>query len=114
MWDEVRVGITGPPIHISGGWLLIYHGVSHDNIYRFGTALLKENGMEIIARTTDPIFEPTESYEKNGIVNNVVFSCGTVVRGDTVFVYYGGGDRVLCVATGSMEHIVRKLRAQIT
>ncbi|HEC93876.1 MAG TPA: hypothetical protein ENI56_00695 [Candidatus Kaiserbacteria bacterium] len=114
MWDEVRVGITGPPIRISDGWLLIYHGVSHDNTYRFGAALLKENGMEITARTIEPIFEPTEPYEKNGIVNNVVFSCGAVMRGDTIFVYYGGGDRVLGVAIGSVDHIVHKLRTQTT
>ena len=28
MWDSVKIGIAGPPIKTSKGWLLIYHGVS--------------------------------------------------------------------------------------
>lgn len=110
MWDSVKVGIAGPPIHIENGWLLIYHAVSHSGVYRFGVALLKEDGVTVIARTADPIFEPVESYEKDGVVNKVVFSCGAVVRDDTIFVYYGGGDRVIGVATGSMKKIIHALR----
>ncbi len=110
MWDDVKVGIAGPPIHVSGGWLLIYHAVADGGTYRLGAALLEEDGITVTARTADPIFEPVEPYEKDGVVNGVVFSCGAVVRGDTLFVYYGGGDRVLGVATGSMEHILHALR----
>jgi predicted GH43/DUF377 family glycosyl hydrolase len=31
------------------------------------------------------------------------------VRGDTLYLYYGGGDRVLGVATGSISHILSAL-----
>lgn len=113
MWDSAKVGIAGPPIPVHDGWLLIYHGVSHNTQYRLGAALLGPDGTTLLARTADPIFEPIESYERDGEVHNVVFSCGSIVRDDTIFVYYGGGDRVLGVATGSLTHILNALRANL-
>jgi predicted GH43/DUF377 family glycosyl hydrolase len=109
MWDALKVGIAGPPIKVKNGWLLIYHGVSHRSHYRLGAALLDPAGTTILARTADPIFEPVDAYEKGGEVGNVVFSCGQIVRGDTLYVYYGGGDKVLGVATGSVSHILSAL-----
>ncbi len=111
MWDGAKVGIAGPPIPQKDGWLLIYHGVSEHARYRLGAALLAPNGINVLARSADPILEPVEPYERDGEVNNVVFSCGSVVRGDTLFVYYGGGDRVTAVATGSVSRIYDALRA---
>jgi beta-1,2-mannobiose phosphorylase / 1,2-beta-oligomannan phosphorylase len=109
MWDEAKVGIAGPPIKVDEGWLMIYHGVSGHSHYRLGAALLDHTGLSVIARTADEIFQPIEEYEKNGEVRNVVFSCGHVVRGDTLYLYYGGGDKVLGVATASFARILRAL-----
>lgn len=114
MWDSEKVGLAGTPIKVEDGWLFIYHGVSHRGRYRLGVALLAHDGLTILARTADPVFEPVKPYEQDGAVHNVVFSCGSVVRDDTVFVYYGGGDRVTGVATGSMKHILDTLRANKT
>ena len=88
---------------------MIYHGVSRHATYRLGAVLLDSSGTSVLARTADPIFEPLESYEKEGEVPNVVFSCGAVVRGDTLFLYYGGADRVIGVATASISHILKAL-----
>jgi predicted GH43/DUF377 family glycosyl hydrolase len=109
MWDALKVGIAGPPIKVENGWLLIYHGVSHRSRYRLGAALLDPGGTIVVGRTADPIFEAVETWEKEGDVANVVFSCGQVVRGDTLYIYYGGGDKVLGVATGSLSHILAAL-----
>ncbi len=109
MWDSLKVGIAGPPHKVPGGWLLIYHGVSERSRYRLGAVLLDPSGLVVLARTADPIFEAVEPYEITGEVGNVVFSCGSVVRDDTLFVYYGGGDRVLGVATGSVSRILAAL-----
>jgi len=109
MWDSAKVGIAGPPIKIPHGWLMIYHGVSRHATYRLGAALLDPSGLEVIARTADPIFEPLEPYERAGEVKDVVFSCGHVVRGDTLYLYYGAADRVLGVATASLSHIIAAL-----
>ncbi|OGG49100.1 hypothetical protein A3G63_03000 [Candidatus Kaiserbacteria bacterium RIFCSPLOWO2_12_FULL_52_8] len=109
MWDSAKVGIAGPPIKVAGGWLLIYHGVSHRSHYRLGAALLDRSGLVVLSRTADPIFEAVLDYEKVGDVPNVVFSCGGVMRDDTLFLYYGGADRVVGVATASLSHILNAL-----
>jgi predicted GH43/DUF377 family glycosyl hydrolase len=63
----------------------------------------------MLARTADAVLEPREPYELAGEVPQVVFSCGSVVRGDTLYVYYGGADQVLAVATGSVSRILAAL-----
>ncbi len=109
MWDGARVGVAAPPIKVGDRWLMLYHGVSRHNTYRLGAILLDAKGTSVLARTADPVFEPTESYEKDGEIHNVVFSCGTVVRGDTVFLYYGAADKVLGVAIASLTHMLNAL-----
>lgn len=109
MWDGSKVGSAAPPIKIGDKWLMIYHGVSRHATYRLGAALLDASGTVVLARTADPIFEPLEQYEKEGEVPNVVFSCGAVVRGDTLFLYYGAADKVIGVATASLAHMLDAL-----
>ena len=111
-WDSAKVGISAPPIKTKYGWLLLYHGVSKSHsTYRVGAVLLdlKDPGI-LLARQTDVLFEPVEDYEKNGIVNNVVFPCGMVVRNKLLYIYYGGGDKVTGVATMSLSTIIDSLR----
>jgi beta-1,2-mannobiose phosphorylase / 1,2-beta-oligomannan phosphorylase len=111
MWDSRKIGITGPPIKTDAGWLLIYHGVSRHATYRLGAILLdKDDPEKIISRADGPILEPIMDYEKEGQVPNVVFSCGVVLKDDTLFVYYGGGDTVIGVATAKLEEVLEKLR----
>ncbi len=109
MWDGMKVGSAAPPFKVGENWLMIYHGVSRHATYRLGIALLDPSGTTVIARTADPVFEPLEDYELSGEIPNVVFSCGAVVRGDTVFLYYGAADKVLGVATASLAHILDAL-----
>ncbi|MHB1162986.1 MAG: glycoside hydrolase family 130 protein [Minisyncoccota bacterium] len=122
MWDGAKVGIAAAPIKVplkgsasrqersaDWGWLMIYHGVSRHAAYRLGAALLDATGTNVLARTADPIFEAVEPYEKEGEIPNVVFSCGAVVRDDTLFLYYGAADRVIGVATASMKHMLDAL-----
>jgi predicted GH43/DUF377 family glycosyl hydrolase len=110
--DSRKIGITGPPIETKYGWLLIYHGISKEENknYRLKAALLnKKDPTRIIARTDNPILEAREDYEKTGNVNNVVFSCGSVVMNNTLFVYYGGADKVVGVATIKFSEFMKKL-----
>lgn len=109
MWDSAKVGIAGPPMKVEGGWLFLYHGVSGRGKYRVGAALLDHAGTTVLARAADPIFEPIAPYELVGEINNVVFPCGSVIRGDTLFMYYGGGDKVVGVATASVSRILKAL-----
>ncbi len=111
MWDSAKVGIAAPPIKTKYGWLLLYHGVSKShNTYRVGALLLSLLDPAIVlARSTDPIFEPKEEYEKVGIINNVVFPCGMVVNKGLLYIYYGGADKVVGVATIKLDVILNAL-----
>ncbi len=110
-WDSSKVGISAPPIKTKNGWLLLYHGVSKShNTYRLGAILLDKNDPTIVlARTADPIFEPQEPYEKIGVVNNVVFPCGMVLKNGMLYIYYGAADTVIGVATIELETVLKVL-----
>ncbi|MCD6470776.1 glycosidase [Candidatus Bathyarchaeota archaeon] len=106
-WDSIKVGIGAPPIEVSEGWLLIYHGVDYNKVYRLGVAILDKNNPEhVIYRSDKPILEPREEYEKYGAVPNVVFSCGAVLLDDQIIVYYGGADTVLCAAIYDISELI--------
>ncbi len=110
MWDGLKVGISTPPIMTEKGWLILYHGVSWSSIYRVGAMLLdKKDPTIVLARTAEPILEPEMDYEKAGIVSNVVFPCGWVVRNGLVYIYYGGGDKVVGVATVKLSALLGML-----
>lgn len=107
-WEELKIGSGPPPIKTRHGWLLIYHGVDRDLIYRAGAALLDlDDPVKIIARTRKPILEPEEPYEKQGDVKNVVFPTGTCIIDDKLYVYYGGGDKVCCLAVAMLDILIQ-------
>ncbi len=105
-WENIKVGIAGPPIKTPQGWLLIYHGVGSGPRYSLGIALLDlENPSKVIARQSEPILEPELDWEIDGYVPNVVFSCGQAIIDNQVFVYYGGADTAIGVAKLNLEDI---------
>jgi predicted GH43/DUF377 family glycosyl hydrolase len=109
-WEDKKVGIGPPPIRTDAGWLIIYHGVDSNTVYRAGAALLDlENPCRVIARTPEPILEPEKEYERVGVVPNVVFPTGAVVIKDELRVFYGGADKVCCVASVPMKLLMESL-----
>jgi len=108
MWDSKKVGISAPPFLCEVGWILLYHGVGEDDVYRIGAALFdKEDPTNLVATTSAPILEPEFDYEKIGQVPNVVFPCGTVMRDGIVYIYYGGADSVVAGATVKIDDIIK-------
>jgi len=108
MWDSKKVGMAAPPIKTKKGWLILYHGVADNGVYRVGAVLSDLKDItKIIARTDEPIFEPRYSFEKIGQVPNVVFPCGAVVINNKLFMYYGGADQFVGVATISLDKLLR-------
>jgi predicted GH43/DUF377 family glycosyl hydrolase len=109
-WEEQKVGIGPPPIRTDAGWIVIYHGVDSNTVYRAGAALLDlENPCRVIARTPEPILEPEEEFERVGVVPNVVFPEGAVLIKNELRVFYGGADRVCCVASIPMKLLIETL-----
>ncbi|MCD6528438.1 hypothetical protein J7K44_02265 [bacterium] len=115
-WDSKKIGAAAPPIKTKDGWLMLYHGISEeDGFYRVGAVLLDlKNPIKVIARLDDPILEPETFYEKKGKVPNVVFPCGNVLLGNKLFVYYGGADQVIGVATIEIEKLLAAFRKSKT
>jgi len=111
-WDSKKIGAAAPPIKTKKGWIMFYHGISEDDgFYRVGAVLLDlKNPLKILGRTSYPILEPETIYEKEGWVPNVVFPCGVVLLDDTIFVYYGGADKVVCVATIKLKDLFSVLK----
>jgi len=106
-WENEKIGIGGPPMKTDEGWLLIYHGVSKEKQYSLGIALLDlEDPTKVLKRQAEPILVPELDWEVNGFVPNVVFSCGQVVMGDELLVYYGGADTAIGVAKIKIKDII--------
>lgn len=109
-WESGRIGGSAVPFLTERGWLEIYHGATQDHHYSLGAMLLeKEHPERVIARSQHPIMEPEAYYEVNGFVPNVVFSCGALVDGDRLTVYYGGADTVIAGAELSVREVLDSL-----
>jgi len=109
-WEEKKIGIGPPPIRTKNGWLVIYHGVDSHSVYRSGAAMLDlENPRRVMARIPEPILEPEEPFERVGLVPNVVFPEGAVVIDEVLKVFYGGADRVCCVASVPLKLMIEAL-----
>ena len=110
MWDSKKIGLAGPPLKTKAGWLMFYHGIGEDLHYRLGAALLDiKNPLTVLSRTDEAILEPVKKYEKQGQIPNVVFPCSHILRGDTIYHYYGGADSVIGVATQKLSKILSTL-----
>ena len=108
-WESVKIGAGAPPIKTENGWLLIYHSVDENWVYRLGAAILcLDDPSEVLYRYPDPILQPEMYYEVRGKVPRVVFACGACEVRDKYYIYYGGADRVICVATIDKEELVGK------
>lgn len=106
-WDSEKIGAGAPPIKTEEGWLLFYHGVDATHRYSIGAALFDlDDPSQLISRPVEPLLEPVAEYERNGDIPNVVFVCGVVKRDEEFLVYYGGGDKVVCLASASVREVV--------
>ncbi len=112
-WDASRIGDAVPPMRISDGrWLMIYYGIKETSagpLFRIGAALLDaKDPSKVVARTNIPILSPREMYERVGDITNLVFSCGAVLDGDNLLLYYGAAKSCLCVGITTLDDIVNE------
>ena len=86
---------------------MFYHGYNNEHVYRMGVCLLDlDDPARLLRRPKDFIFEPGELWELRGDVPNVVFSCANPVVNGVVYVFYGGADHVIGLATCSLSDLL--------
>ncbi|MDZ7676100.1 MAG: hypothetical protein U5K30_13660 [Acidimicrobiales bacterium] len=114
-WDANKIGLGPPPLLTDRGWLICFHGVrvtASGSLYRLGLALLdRDDPTTVLARGNEWVFGPQETYERSGDVPDVVFPCGWILRddGDTLHLYYGAADSVVCMAEASLGSLLDHL-----
>jgi len=64
-WEDSRIGSGSPPIKTKKGWLLIYHGVDKNLVYRAGAALLDlSNPSKVVGRTENQSSNPKNHLKR--------------------------------------------------
>ncbi len=102
-----------PPVKTDKGWLVLYHAndAKEGHRYKLGAMLLDPaDPTKILRRSAAPVLVPDEAYENNG-KPGIVYAGGAVVRNGTLYVYYGGADKVVCVATARLDSFLSSLVA---
>ena len=110
-WDTFIRSAGPPPLKTPYGWLLFYHAMSEDEYHRYklGVMLLDlDDPSKILCRSNYPVLEPDEWYE-NDWKPGIIYASGAIVKGDTLFIYYGGGDKYIGVAYTNLRDFVGKL-----
>ena len=111
-WDNYMRGAGPPPLKTKDGWLLFYHAIDarDPGRYKLGAMLLDlYNPSKILYRSSYPVLSPDTSYENEG-KPGIVYACGAVIRDDTLYIYYGGADKVVCVAYAHLPTFLAALK----
>jgi len=115
--DTEHMEVAATPLRVPEGWLLVYSHIQdyydeHRRIFGVEALLLDANDpRKLIGCTAYPFMVPEESYERYGIVANVVFPSGASLDGDTLHVYYGAADTSCATATLSVSQLIESMSA---
>jgi len=107
-WDNRVRGAGPPPIKTDIGWLLLYHAQDNHqpDKYKIGAMILDlYDPTKILYRSPQPILEPDAYYENDG-KPGVVYASGAVIMGENLTVYYGGGDKHVCIAQTPIKSLL--------
>lgn len=111
-WSQCKTGAGCVPIRTPHGWLEIYHGTcktaSSENYY-LGVCLLDlEKPWKVIAAPESFLLAPEMIYECIGQTPNVVFTGGGITLNDgSLYIYYGGADTCMCLATTTINDLLQ-------
>lgn len=108
-WELVQIGNGGSPIETAKGWLVITHGVGPMRKYCLGASLFDLHIPSIeLGRLKEPLLVPNED-ERYGYVPNVVYSCGSMVHGDQLFIPYAVSDHASSFVTVSLAGLLDEI-----
>jgi predicted GH43/DUF377 family glycosyl hydrolase len=105
-WEFVQMGNCGSPIETEAGWLVLSHGVGPMREYCIGAFLLdRDDPTKVIGRLREPLIKPNEN-EREGYVPNVVYSCGSLLRGQQLIIPYAMSDYATTFATLPLDEVL--------
>jgi predicted GH43/DUF377 family glycosyl hydrolase len=108
-WELIQLGNCGSPIETPSGWLVLTHGVGPMREYAIGAILLDLDEPErLISALPEPLLV-AEGSERAGYVSNVVYSCGSLLHGETLVLPYGCSDSSVRIATVDLPQLLARL-----
>ncbi|HEX6428831.1 MAG TPA: glycoside hydrolase family 130 protein [Niastella sp.] len=108
-WELIQIGNAGSPVETEKGWLVITHGVGPMRKYCLGASLFDLNDpTKELGRLKEPFLMPVED-ERHGYVPNVVYSCGTIIHQDKLFIPYAVSDYATSFATIPLKELLDEI-----
>ena len=108
-WELIQLGNCGAPIETEAGWLVLTHGVGPMRTYAISAMLLDlDDPLRVIGTLDAPLLSPAET-ERNGYVPNVVYSCGSLLHGQTLMIPFGIADESIGIATADIDVLLDHL-----
>ncbi len=105
-WEFIQLGNCGSPIETKAGWLVLSHGVGPMRKYCIGAFLLDlQDPTKVLGRLREPLIQPNE-HEREGYVPNVVYSCGSLLRGRQLIIPYAMSDYATTFATVALDEVL--------
>jgi predicted GH43/DUF377 family glycosyl hydrolase len=107
-WDKVMKGAGAPPLRTDEGWLVLYNALDQRDPgkYKVGAMILDiRDPSQALYRSPLPILSPDMPYENDG-KPGVVYASGAVIKGGDLLVYYGGGDKNVCMAETPLQPLL--------
>lgn len=110
-WHKRTRSAAAPPIKTKDGWLLLYHAMDKENSrYKLGALLLDlKDPQKVLYRAQHPILEPDKWYE-NDWKPGIIYASGALVKEGKLFVYYGGGDKHIAIASIKLADLINSLK----
>jgi len=108
-WEWRLMGNCGSPQETPEGWLLITHGVGPMRRYSIGAMLLdSKDPFRIRGRLKEPLITAAEQGRR-GYVPNVVYSCGSLIHGNRLFLPYAVSDSSTRIAVVRLSELLDRL-----
>ncbi|NLK81105.1 MAG: glycosidase [Bacteroidales bacterium] len=111
-WEFIQIGNCGSPIETDEGWLVLTHGVGAVRQYSISAILLDlEDPTKVIKSLKEPLLSPNEA-EREGYVPNVVYSCGSMIHGENLFIPYAMSDVTSGIATVNVKDLIDNMEPE--
>lgn len=108
-WEFRVMGNCGSPIETDAGWLLMTHGVGPLRRYCIGAMLLDRlDPSRVLGRLSTPLIEPA-GKEREGYVPNVVYSCGSLIHADRLYLPFAVSDTATRIATVPVRALLDRI-----